>query len=353
MQEESSKPVYFTNLKKLLENSPKKVALFTHQYPDPDAMGSIMAMEWLLLKLNPAIEVKGFFSGTISHPQNIAMVNLLDPNIQPISDYVPEEYDFNILVDTIPTNAGIGEHQINFNLVIDHHKDAPNGGFNGLFINLKAGSCCATVFNLIENFGFTFSDDNDHDSKVATAIMVGISTDTEFLMSDDCTNYEFTAWSKLFDLRNPVALKKIVHYERPKFWIENIAAAVKNAVVSDGLGTVGLGIIPGRHRDMIADMADNMVSWEDVNTSVAFAIVDGDRIEGCVRCKNASIMVPGICKDLGGKHGNGGGKLGKGAYHYPLGGTSFDDEDDDETKQEIWKLLNSKESKRILKIIRK
>ena len=100
-------------------------------------------------------------------------------------------------------------------------------------------------------------------------------------------------------------------------------------------------------------MADNMVSWEDVNTAVAFAIVDGDRIEGCVRSRNASVMVPQLCKELAGKHGLGGGKLGKGAYRYSLGGTAFDDEDDEETRNETWKLLNTKENKRILRVVRK
>lgn len=360
MEEDTSgnKPQYFINLKELFNqkfNSDKlpRVVIFTHNYPDPDAIGSMMAVEWMISKLYPSVETISYYDKTISHPQNIAMVNLLDPNLHHVKEYVPSNNDFNILVDTVPANAGLNGNKVDFDLVIDHHKEIPNGGFNGLFINLKAGSCCGTIFNLISNFNLNFSDDNDHDIKVATAIMVGISTDTESLMSDDATEHEFLAWAQMFDYRHPVNLKKIINFERPKFWIEHKAAAVEKAEISEGLGIVGLGIIPSRHRDMIADMADNMISWEDVNTAVAFAIVDGDRIEGCVRSRNASVMVPTLCKELAGKYGNGGGKLGCGAYRYSLAGSSFDEEEDDDVKKETWELLNLKEKKRILRIARK
>lgn len=353
-----TKPSYFVNLNELLNKTlmvkdPPRVCLFTHSYPDPDALGSIMAFEWMIKKLYPNVEVLGFYDGVISHPQNVAMFNLLDPNVAPIKDHSPNNNDFNVLLDTVPANAGDGEHNINYNVVIDHHKETPNGNFSGLFINLKAGSCCATVFNLIKHFNLSFSDDIDLDTKVVTAILIGISTDTENLMSDDVTQYEFEAWSGLFEFRDSAILKRIVNFERPKFWIEHKAAAVENAEINEGLGVVGLGMIPAKHRDMIADMADNMISWEDVNTAVAFAIVDGEKIVGCVRSRNASVMVPSLCKELAGKYGNGGGKLGKGSYNYPLAGGSFEEEDDDHIKEETWKLHNSKEKKRIVRIVKK
>lgn len=346
------------NFLKLLEaKKPKSVAIFSHAMPDPDAIGSMMAMGWLLQKyaqehkLN--LETGLFFDGCVSHPQNRAVLNLLDPGLIPVDEYDPEKYDFHVLVDTVPSNAGIGQHKVRFDLVIDHHREVPNGGFDGLFINLKAGSACATVYHLIKSCGFKFEDDNDTDSKVATAIMVGIATDTESLMSDDATNYEFDAWAELFEFRNHNLLKKIIHWERPKYWIDHEAEAVKNATVSDGVGVVGLGIIPARHRDMIADMAEQLVTWEDVNTAVAYALIDGDRLEGSVRSHNSATIVSDLCKQLGGRHGNGGGKQGKGAYRYPLGGSSFDEEDDDETKNETWELFNKKENKRIMRIVQR
>ncbi len=340
-------PCFNAFLRLLETKKDKRAAIFSHKSPDPDAIGSMMALCWMFQKYG--IESECFCDGISFHPQNRAFVNLLDPGMRLTEEYDEAEFGFHILVDTVPSNAGTGEFEILFDLVIDHHREIPNGAFHGLFLNLKAGSACATIYRLIKVLGFSFEEDNDADSKVATAIMVGIATDTESLMSDDATNLEFDAWAELFEFRNHQLLKRIIHWSRPKFWIDHEAEAVKNVIVNEGVGVVGLGIIPAKHRDMIADMADQMASWEDVNTAVAFAVVDGDRLEGSVRSHNASIVVSELCKSLAGKYGTGGGKQGKGAYRYVLAGTSIEEDDDDETKLETWELLNKKEAKRIMR----
>lgn len=339
---------YLGQLKKLIENGPQRAALFTHSGPDPDGIGAMMGMAWLLSRLG--IESDLYYTGSVSHPQNAAMVNLLDPDLKLIDEYI-KGYDLHVLVDAVPANAGVDTLEIKWDVVIDHHKEFPNGGFNGIFINLKAGSACATVYSILQEWGYEFEDGKDIDSKVATALMIGMVTDTENLMSDNATEYEFRAWSDLFEFRDSTSLKRIVNYERPKFWIEKEAAAVTSVNVVEGVAIVGLGIIPGKHRDMIADMASQMLTWEDVHTALAFAIVDGDRMVGCVRSQNASVLVPQLCKALGGKYGAGGGKLGKGAYRYDLGGAGIDEEDDDATAQETWDLFNKKEIKRIKRVV--
>lgn len=329
----------------------KRAAIFTHPFPDPDAIGSMMAIRWILSKYG--VQSKSYYTGTISHPQNRSMVNLLDPELELLDNYCAEPDIINILVDTVPNNVNLNEcSSINFDLIIDHHKDSPSNDFEGIYINLKAGSTCATVYSLLEQLDLHFDEDNQLDNKVATAMMVGIITDTENLMSDDCSDYEFEAWSKLFPFRDSVLLKQIVNFERPKFWIDSKATACSKAIVEESTGVVGMGIIPAKHRDMVADMADEMVTWEDINTAVVFALVEGTRIEGCVRTKASSVSVPALCQDLGGKYGKGGGKLGKGAYRYDLGGAGLDEDDDEEIKQQSWELFEKKEIRRVFKIIR-
>ena len=348
---------YFTKFKNLFvaddvsgdQPQVRRAAIFTHRGPDPDSIGSMMGMQWLLDKAY-GVECNLFYSGAVSHPQNVAMVNLLDPNLQSVDEY-KNDYDFHILLDTVPANAGVPVNDaIEFDLVVDHHREIMNGNFSGLLINLKAGSCAATVYDLISKSDLKFEDDNDQDSKVATALMVGITTDTENLMADDATEYEFKAWSDLFEFRHPIALKAIVNFERPKFWVDAKAEAIKKAHISEGVAIVGMGIIASKHRDMIADMSDEMVTWEGVSTAISFAMVDGDRIEGSVRSSSSTVSVPNLCKDLGeSKHGAGGGKLGKGAYSYSMGGGGVDEDDDEDTRIKTWDLFNEKETKRILR----
>jgi hypothetical protein len=323
-----------------------RAAILTHPYPDPDAIGSMMGMKWLLASLGISSDL--FYSGTISHPQNRSMVNLLDPEFLTLESYNASSYGLRLAVDCIPENAGVPQGEFRFDVVVDHHRDAPKN-FDGLYINLRAGSACATVYELIEGMGLDFGE---NDFKVATGMMIGITSDTEFLMSDDCSEYEFKAWAKLFPFRDPLLLKQIVNFERPRLWTDSKAEAVSNAVVEDSVGVVGMGIIPAKHRDMIADMADEMVTWEDVNTAVVFALVDGSRMEGSVWSKASSVSVPALCQDLAGKYGKGGGKLGKGAYRYELAGAAVDEDEDEDIKKQAWDLFMQKETRRVFRTIR-
>ncbi len=320
-----------------------KTAIFSHGCPDPDAIGSMMGMAWLLRKAYEA-DAECFYDGHVSHPQNQRMCNLLDPELVLNSAYKQDEHVLRICVDTIPSHAST-PGGIEFDLCIDHHKEAPNG-FKGVFLNLRAGSCCATVYQIIKQHGLHFEEDNDLDSKVATALMVGIITDTEFQTSDDTTEYEHDAYRELFEFRNASALKQIIRYKHPKEWVQARACVAMKAHdrIKDGVLIHGIGFIDAGNRDLVAAVADEMLSWENVETSVAFAVIDGDRIEGSVRSGNAAIAVPTLCKELGGQFGGGGGKLNKGAYHGEM---------DDSTKEKMWDFINEREGKRLMKMIRR
>lgn len=347
----------YLKFKKMFENSEdggKRAAIFSHMYPDPDAIGSQLGLKWLLEKPPFNINCDLFFAGKIAHPQNMTMVNLLEVDLKPVEQYNKDNYNYNLVVDSIPCNAGINGNDISFDCVIDHHRLPLDANFKGIYVNTKAGSCCAQIYDLMKNFDLNFDDASDVDSKVATALMVGITTDTENLMSDDATEYEFQAWSELFLFRDPIALKQIVRYQKPKFWTDLKTEYMKSATINERIGMIGLGIIPAKHRDVVADMADEMSSWEEIKTAIAFALIDGRTVEACVRSDDNSISVNELCKALGThKHGVGGGKIGKGAYRYELGGGSIDLDDDSEDQLEAWKLLEKREKKRIMRLIKK
>lgn len=348
-----------------------RVALFTHAYPDPDAVGSMMGMAWML---NRAFELECdlFYDGEVSHPQNGVIKNLLDPGLRRVNEWQAEKYALNILLDTIPENAGVGKASKKpekdededkekkkppeFGVVVDHHRDLPQD-YSGVLVHKKVGSCAAIVFDMIKHFVKTedwFDKDSDFDTKVATALIAGIVTDTEHMMSDDSTEYEFKAYSELFPYRDGDALKEIVFYKRPKFWIDKKAEGCAQAILDErGYAIVGLGVIPDVHRDLIADMAEEMVSWTSVETAIAFAVIGGTRVEGSVRSNNASLTVSDFCRKLGGQHGSGGGKHGKGAYRLPLAGFSIDPDEEEQDVQEAWETIKKRETKRIMRSIMK
>jgi nanoRNase/pAp phosphatase (c-di-AMP/oligoRNAs hydrolase) len=331
------------------------VAIFSHASPDPDAIASMMGVAWLLDKVFD-LECQLYYAGEVSHPQNNSMVNLLSPGMKRIEEL--SDHGATVLVDTVPAYAGVireGHIEWTFDVVIDHHREAAEDA--PVIIHKKVGSCAAIIYDMMKECvppKQWLDAEVDADTKVATALLAGIMTDTHFMMSDDCTELDRHAFNDLFEYRNAQFLHEIVFFKRRKFWIAKKAEACAQASVDDeGFAIVGLGLIPDRERDLIADMAEEMVSWASVETAIAFGVVGGDRIEGSVRSLNSSLVVADFCKKLGGKHGTGGGKLGKGAYQLPLGGFSIDDEEDEEDAQEAWESIRKRESKRITRMINK
>src|SRR5688572_13712801 len=67
-------------LSKLGHKSRKRVAIFTHATPNPDAIGSQVAMGFLLAQ-KFGIDASCFVDGNVSHPQNKIVVQLLDPHL--------------------------------------------------------------------------------------------------------------------------------------------------------------------------------------------------------------------------------------------------------------------------------
>jgi len=327
----------------------QKFAIFSHPCPDPDAISSMMGMAFLLKKQYD-VEVDCFSDGVISHPENRAMHNLLDPDLKLVETYVGANYCCNIVVDTIPSHAA-ADKELNFDLVIDHHKIAPNGGFKGIYYNIKAGSCAATVYQLIKNFNLHFDEDNQRDTQVATALMIGIRSDTNEFMSDDTTEMEFTTYTELFPCRDPVVLKQIINYTIPKPWLEAIKQVAAQAGGEDDIGIFGVGFLASSQRDLIAFLADFMQTWNE--TSIVFAVIDGNRIEASVRSTNTHLNIPIFCKTLGGDTGDGGGKLGKGAYHYPLGSFCVGEAEEQEIKERMWQFVLLRESKKIKQALKK
>jgi len=333
-------------------NDSTEIAILTHKFPDPDAISSMMALKWLIQKISPVKIINLIYDGGISHPQNQVLDNLLEPNMIKIDDLGSslEKYSKFFLVDTIPINAGIGKNLINFDLVIDHHKEPEQ--LPTSYYNIHAGSCAATIYQLIKHNKLEFDEDSEIDKKIATAILIGIATDTEVLCSQETTTIDVQTWSELLNKRDHGILSRIIKYGRPKLWVETKASIISKVKIHDGLAIVGIGMFDSKHRDLIADIADDIKSWDEVHTAIVFAMLDGNTISGSVRSTNSGISVPSLCKILGTtKKGQGGGKPGKGAYTYPLGGSSIDTDEEEEIAQKTWELFEIKEYHRILKTV--
>ena len=117
----------------------------------------------------------------ISHHENRALVKKLDLDIEEYSDQFDyTSYDYYAINDSQNTELPIKLPETCELLVfVDHHKKL--GTIKGHFIDIResAGSTSAIYGEYLRDARFGFSGDSTEGSRIATALMHGIRSDTD------------------------------------------------------------------------------------------------------------------------------------------------------------------------------
>jgi len=304
------------------------VAIHTHNTPDPDALASAYGMQWILKRHGKESHI--FYDGEVSHPQNKTLVNYLGIGAQKIEEYDSEAYSYNIIVDATENNSTIDKPD----LVIDHHAAKTKVKQN---IIESVGSNCTIIYRLINELNLKFED--EHDFAIATALYIGIKTDTNDLLSDNTVDKDYNASIGLLPYVDKKKLQAILEYPLPAYFYEleyELQNDINNKI--EGSCWVGsVGVIAKAKRDALPIIADKMLRREGIETSVVLAIV-GDYLDASVRSTNASLNVDQFCKKVFDKK-HSGGKLGSGGTQSPLGVCSLEVDGKplpDEIRNKMW-----------------
>ena len=291
---------------------PTTVAIVVHENPDPDCIGSAVGMQKLLKHFVSDVKCTIFYSGEISHPQNKTMMNLLNIQMTDRADAEPltqKSAQVFIVIDTTPERCGLKD--INCLLTIDHHKgDAKKCVVKDI---RSVGSSSAIVWEYLNKAGVTF-DKTDEDADIATALVIGIKTDTFDLSSENVSSLDFEAYRYLTGFMNQNKFAKIIKYPLPPYYFDlrSRLDQAGNTRIESGVFIGGIGYIVPSKRDALPTIADERSRVEGTDTAFIFAIVGEDRVEVSVRSNALSIDVNEIIQDIFGKE-RGGGKLGAGA----------------------------------------
>lgn len=308
------------NISEVFANYEKEVPILIHNFPDPDAIASAIGIIQFLKMKN--IKTKGiYYSGEVSHPQNKSMLTLL--NISMINLDNQEETLFEkgekiILLDTPDignnTNQQSVDHKkVEVALVIDHHKGkhAATAKVDCRFV----GATSSIVWDYLTKAGYSFS--GEEGSLLATALVIGIFTDTNSLTSDNITDLDFCAYKDLISKVDRQKLISIMEYPLPTYLFElrQRAFMEENRRIEESTIVSGIGIISPSKRDALPIIADEFLRMSGISTSVVFAIID-DIIDISVRSKDITIDVGLFVQNI---FGSGGGKQGAGRAQIPLG----------------------------------
>jgi len=309
------------------ENQTKTWYICSHDNPDPDSLASAMGMQHILQFLE--VEHSSIvYDGEISHPQNRAMVNVLDIPVNKWNDIKyevnPEESMF-VFVD-----CSVGQKNVSIdiqpNVVIDHHR-IPTTNKDILFIHAESGACSTLVLDLalsifngsssseesgekeLNDVCLDLADDSVKD--LITALTIGIKTDTLDFLSETTTKDDIHAFMMLARFLNDDKFHRVVNYEYPPYVLdyEEIAWQSKRSDYVPHLITE-IGYIDDSKSDCIPTIADKFMRIQGVQTVIVYAVV-GTMIRASIRTSSSALDCKTLIDDVFGK-GNGGAKGGIG-----------------------------------------
>jgi len=313
------------------------ILLHDHPTPDPDSMASALGLEKLIRdKFDKPVMIWGV---PPNQTQNRLMVSELDITLHDPRKWAG--YSRNptcVLVDcnakagslTLCDTANTPKENV---WTIDHHcdKDSPVGSN----VDMHAvGSASTIITEYLQSFDITFSSESRKDEGVATALMLGLMTDTENLLRDnvDATR-DIPAFLYLKEHYDPHLYHKLMRYDFPAYFYDCLRISDSSKIISEPFGIYNLGFLKEERAGVISQIADLWMRRERLHIVVVYAIV-GKELWASVRTKNGGGKASEIARALFPDCGAGGGDHAAGAS---MRFNSFIDVDmlDEDSKQEL------------------
>jgi nanoRNase/pAp phosphatase (c-di-AMP/oligoRNAs hydrolase) len=241
----------------------KKILILPHDNPDSDSLASAAALRSLLKHKLGRPPVIGL-SGIIGRSESRALVSVLGIPLVPAEKLFADFQGSVILVDTQPgwANNALPSY-ITPAAVIGHHPDWENNG-SVPFVDLRGGYG-ATSTILTE---YLQEAEVPIDSRVATALFYGISSETQQL-GRETKPADIVASQFLYPYVNKRLLSEIKHPPLSQEYFRLIGQAVHNAMLyGDAVVTV-LEAVP--YPDAVAEVADFLLRLETVKWSMCLA----------------------------------------------------------------------------------
>ena len=184
-----------------------KIAVVSHNNPDPDAISSGWALKFLIeTKLDKKVQVLA--GGAVWRAENLRMIELLKPPITLVDQWLPEDDMAVILIDCAPTanNHLFGESGIEPAAVIDHHEVGRKRfrvGYRDIRPRVAALSSIAAEYLREQKV--------EPGARLATSLMYAINTET-------------TGWQAVFSPTDRRAISWLNDYYDPA-WFSDIQNA--------------------------------------------------------------------------------------------------------------------------------
>ncbi len=299
----------------------KRLLICIKGYPDPDNIACALALSWLASRFH--IDSRIIHFEEISHHENRALVKKLDLDMEHYSsDTDLTGFDYFAINDSqspeLPIKLPETCKLLSF---VDHHKTL--GTVESAFLDIRedAGSTAAIYAEYLMHSSVKFEGHDDYESKIATALMHGIRSDTDNFLNAQPIDYAASEFLTKFVDRDLLAL--ISRQSIPAKTMDLTQIALQRKDIKGNFMFSGVGYVRDEDRDGIGQCADYLLHREGIDTVVVYGVVNGEFIDGSLRTKSHTLDPDKWIKDIFGKDpsGNfyGGGRRDKGGFQIPLG----------------------------------
>lgn len=243
-----------------------------HDYPDPDAIGAAMAMQTLAGSWGvPSVIAHG---GILGREENTEMVRLLKIDLRTF-DSIPDLADYRgaIFLDTQPMAKnqslppgipilGVIDHHSLGDESVRHTAKSPTGTTKVIYsdVRLSIGASSTLVLGYLEAAGIT------PDSRLATALFLGIKTDTDGLLRD-AGPADIRAYTTLLPLADLRIAGKASHPPLDEEYYRFLHTAIEKTQLYGRTAIADCGDI--RTPDMLSTASDMLIPLRNVDYALA------------------------------------------------------------------------------------
>jgi nanoRNase/pAp phosphatase (c-di-AMP/oligoRNAs hydrolase) len=271
-----------------LVRNKERVYIFVHDFPDPDAMAAALGMKKLIEDRYEKTVL--IFGSGFSRPQNKVMANVLGIDLKDAFNYfkgIPHnERDLILFVD-VNENSGNMRYkqdtQLKPDWTIDHHIDKEKPLGNNAHLE-PVGSASTIVAEYLQHFEIEFDPEQKQDENVATALLLGLMTDTSNLLSVSVTPRDMKAFEFMKKHYGQETFTTIMDFELNPYYFELMAHAHQSYSKEGSLIVLNLGYINEDQEGALSFIAELWRRWKDVRVVIAFAVIN-NTVSGKVRVK--------------------------------------------------------------------
>ncbi len=295
-------------LAEIIEGSDGRMAILTHDNPEPDSIASATALQAIAAAFD--VEADILYTGDMGHQENRAFVNLLGIDLLSRAEAADlSEYDTVAAVDLAKAGEGDVDFGVDVDVYIDHAESDTEVDARFVDVRTNVSSTSTILTKYLQEFDLSPSE------AVATALLYGIRAET-LDFKRDTTPADLTAAAYLHPFANHDTLEQVESPSMSPETLDVLAEAIQNRQVQGSHLFSTAGFI--RDREALTQAAQHLLNLEGITTTAVFGIAD-DRIFLAARSKDIRLDIGNVLQEAFSEMGDAAGHSTQGSVEIPLG----------------------------------